>query len=611
MPDITSVGGATSAEFPDLEPAAQQAQQLIQNHSTAGVVNVHSLAQASASGTSELRDAVASQLHERDRVQYMQAVQGAKPPLILHNAPDKEGQLKLDGEDVHPIRLPGTGVSPPIVNQSLLNYLAQQREQDPVSASQYGATSVPKPKAATRNSSSQGSPGPSSSSIPSNNTVDARASADGSRRQEMPGVFTSLAQGVFAGVQDIKDAGTMVGGRPDDVGPASPAAAPLQWSDLLSPKSVLAPKVAYQIGQSFPTTAGGIAGASVGVALAGGPEDPISVITGAAGGFIGAGMVGGLQSFGNYFRDELHKTPDDPNGAYSRALGRATISGAFSGAAWAAFPARTFEGPLKNMMFQAFGLQPAISMAHRATDNAVTGQPVTEGLGNAYTQGSISTLATAAGHEVANRVTGGIATTKPPPEHAENTTRPPPADRLNITEPPKDDANGATKPAQLGRIEAKELDRYHRAKNTAESYPGHGHGRHGAQTTMDEQTRRVQTGYTADGNQSRVSKATKFSSHEKEVEAVERARAKNPGAGKSPFDPKGRPNRDTIVVPDGPEGYGSGTEVQKGTDNRPLPGRPVQSTGPQPNAMIVFEYNPRNGHWDPITQYPSDEPMTP
>lgn len=30
MPDITSVGGATSVELPDREPATQQAQQLTQ-----------------------------------------------------------------------------------------------------------------------------------------------------------------------------------------------------------------------------------------------------------------------------------------------------------------------------------------------------------------------------------------------------------------------------------------------------------------------------------------------------------------------------------------------------------------------------------------------------
>jgi hypothetical protein len=113
-------------------------------------------------------------------------------------------------------------------------------------------------------------------------------------------------------------------------------------------------------------------------------------------------MMNGLQSFGNYFGDELRKTPGDPDGAYNRAFERATVSGVFSGAAWAAFPAGAFQGPLKNVMknimFQAFGVQPAINMGHQAADNALTGKPLAEGLGKAYTQGAIGTLPIAVGH---------------------------------------------------------------------------------------------------------------------------------------------------------------------------------------------------------------------
>jgi len=154
-------------------------------------------------------------------------------------------------------------------------------------------------------------------------------------------------------------------------------------------------------------------------------------------------------------------------------------------------------------------------------------------------------------------------------------------------------------------------DAHYRGRETAESYSGHGHGRHGSQTTMSEQTRRVQTGEAPDGNRAPANKATKFDNHAKEVEAVERAKAQNPGQGKPKFRPDGRPNRDVKIVDDGPEGYGSGVEVKVGPDNQPLPGRPVQPTGQQPNAKVIFEYNPKTDSWEPLTQYPTNELVTP
>jgi hypothetical protein len=157
----------------------------------------------------------------------------------------------------------------------------------------------------------------------------------------------------------------------------------------------------------------------------------------------------------------------------------------------------------------------------------------------------------------------------------------------------------------------REGDGTYRAKDTAERYSGHGHGRHGAQTTEGEQIRRVQTGETPDGNRSPTSKATRFDSHAKEVEAVERAKAKEPWNGQPEYRPNGQPNRVNAVVPDGPEGYGEGVEVQRDANSQPLPGRPVQPTGRQPNANVVFEYNPETGEWDPVTQYPTDDPPTP
>jgi hypothetical protein len=249
----------------------------------------------------------------------------------------------------------------------------------------------------------------SSATNPNLQNTGANQQAQASHESRMPGVGAALMQGVWHGGRDLAQTGAaLAGGRPDANPEQSPAAAPLQWSDLLSPGSKLAPKLAYQLGSSWPTVAGGVAGTSIGIAAAGGPEDPAALVTGPVGGALGAGLMNGLQTFGNYFGEELHKTPNDADGAYSRALDRATVSGVFSSAAWAAFPARAFQGPLKNMMFQAFGVQPGLNMAHQAADNALTGKPLTKGLGDAYTQGAIGTLPIAGGHYLGTKA-GEIA----------------------------------------------------------------------------------------------------------------------------------------------------------------------------------------------------------
>jgi hypothetical protein len=51
-------------------------------------------------------------------------------------------------------------------------------------------------------------------------------------------------------------------------------------------------------------------------------------------------------------------------------------------------------------VFQIFGAQPALAVAERATRNIVEGQPVTEGLGEAYGQGVVGTAIPALGHKV-------------------------------------------------------------------------------------------------------------------------------------------------------------------------------------------------------------------
>lgn len=68
-------GGINSPQSPDV--TAEQAQDLIQQHSGLGGVNVGSLAQATAGASPELQHAVAEQLEPRDRGPYMQALNDA------------------------------------------------------------------------------------------------------------------------------------------------------------------------------------------------------------------------------------------------------------------------------------------------------------------------------------------------------------------------------------------------------------------------------------------------------------------------------------------------------------------------------------------------------
>lgn len=217
---------------------------------------------------------------------------------------------------------------------------------------------------------------------------------------EMPSFGTALAQGIGAGIRHAGESiRVMRGLQPESSIAESPAAAPLEWSDIYSPVSQLAPKLAYGLGESAPTLAGGIMGG-----IAGG----ITPVPGGAllGGAAGAGLGAALQSVGPFFSEELKRSPSDPDGAWTRAMERAGTSGAFSALGWGLFPARLSEGPLKQMAFQAFGVQGPVAAAQQATQNVIQGRPPEEGLGQAYTQGAVGTAVPMAGHAILGAALG-------------------------------------------------------------------------------------------------------------------------------------------------------------------------------------------------------------
>jgi hypothetical protein len=246
----------------------------------------------------------------------------------------------------------------------------------------------------------------------------------------MPGILGAFGQGLVSGTSQVNQTlQSYLNEPPVAAVDQSPAAQPLQWSDLTSPWSQFAPKAAFRSAQSYPTLAGGVAGGLVGGEV-GSLAGPVGTTVGAiGGGAVGAGLASAIQTLGPAFATELQRSPDDPEGAWSRAWTQAEISGAFSGASWAAFPVRFFQGPVKQLLFQAFAVQPGLSVAHRATENAVDGKPIGEGLGQAYGEGVVGSLVPAAGHGAVNRILsmrGGRAADVPPsepPSNPESATR--------------------------------------------------------------------------------------------------------------------------------------------------------------------------------------------
>lgn len=143
---------------------------------------------------------------------------------------------------------------------------------------------------------------------------------------------------------------------------------------------------------------------------------------------------------------------------------------------------------------------------------------------------------------------------------------------------------------------------------------GHGHADHGPQTTGAQQTQRVQTGKTPSGRNAKAGRSTRFHSSEAEADAISRARQhlKTTNPPKTRTDPRTgmpQPGEHVVVVGGKKGGYGSGAEVVRDANGKPLPGRPVRPTGSDPNAKVVFRTDAK-GNWYEHTKYPTNEPMT-
>lgn len=221
---------------------------------------------------------------------------------------------------------------------------------------------------------------------------------------KMPGVGGALESGFREGIAEVGETVGLHEGKDENLAEAQP----FEWKDLGHPIERGLPKVAFRLAKSSPALAGGVAGA-----VAGAPAGPWGAL---GGGAAGSAVGTFLQSYGPTFRRELAKTPKDPEGAFDRTWKSAAIDSTASAASWAAFGAfNPFKGAIKNVAFQAFGVQPGIAVPATAARNVVQGRPAEEGLGSAYAEGAVDTLVPLAGERLVRGI-ANITPKRPPPD---------------------------------------------------------------------------------------------------------------------------------------------------------------------------------------------------
>jgi len=224
---------------------------------------------------------------------------------------------------------------------------------------------------------------------------------------QQPGMLSNIGNAAKSGLVDsLKDLGSASDALLKNNSEYKPSseefAKPLEWGDLLHPTKAI-PKAVYQLSKGAPVLAGGVAGAAVGEAVA-----PEGLVAGPLiGGGLGAAAVDTAQSIGPLYADELKATPDDKDGAFDRALSKAGTSGAFTAAGWAAFGFAPFKNAVKDLLLQAFAVQPAIGETQNAVQNVQAGKPATEGMGASIPGAVVGTILPAAGLHAAHALVGG------------------------------------------------------------------------------------------------------------------------------------------------------------------------------------------------------------
>jgi predicted GNAT family acetyltransferase len=239
---------------------------------------------------------------------------------------------------------------------------------------------------------------------------------------QMPGLAELTIRNLLEGPREFGQGLAAIGGVVPRERPVWPEEKPIDvFGD---PLSVTGKKFYAQLLRSSPTLAGMVGLGTLGSAI--GPEG--SVLGALAGGMAGGGLTAGIQSLGRHLREETDKSPDDPHGNYRRALMASAQDSAFMAASVGLFGIAPWEqAPLKNLLFQAIGVQPAASAAEQAITNIEQGQPVGQGVPSAAISGAVGTLVPAAAMEPI-KYGGRLLRGKPPPRTDVPPPPPPPPD---------------------------------------------------------------------------------------------------------------------------------------------------------------------------------------
>lgn len=191
------------------------------------------------------------------------------------------------------------------------------------------------------------------------------------------------------------------------------------------PNGETAKKVTYKtlkgLTEYSPEMAGAVAGGITGNVAAPGP------IGTAVGAGLGAAAVHTAKATVPIFQHELKATPNDPDGAFNRALAKLAIEDAGTAASFAAFEFKPFAGAVKSLLFQALGVQPTIAGAEKAATNLVDDKPVLQDVPEAMVESVPATVIPAIPHVVTSAARGrrgAAATESPPPDEP---PAPPPA----------------------------------------------------------------------------------------------------------------------------------------------------------------------------------------
>lgn len=181
---------------------------------------------------------------------------------------------------------------------------------------------------------------------------------------------------------------------------------PYDWSLGLPNLKKIIGKNLFGLAGSAPQMTGAIVGGAAGVAAVGGPENPLSIISGPVGAGLGAAGVDVAMNLAPIYAEKLKANPGNPDAAFSAAWKEAAQGGAFTGVAFGAFGIAPFQSAIKNVLLQAFAVQPAIGGAEKAVTNLEQGRPAGEGVGTAAAEAGAGTVIPMVPHLVRNAITG-------------------------------------------------------------------------------------------------------------------------------------------------------------------------------------------------------------